>query len=157
MKRKPTRVKKEPIDPARLRKIPAEGFSWIDRRFVREGFIERLAPEAALLYFFLVTVSDAKGLSFYADSTTSRILKLSPEEVSQARARLISAELILYRHPIYQVLALPSKERTLKRSFSSCAATKRGGDPTSLSELLELAVKEAHGGRGTNQNSKEIS
>ena len=153
MKRKPTRVKKEPIDPRRLRKIPAEGFSWIDRRFVREGFIERLAPGAAFLYFFLVTASDAEGLSFYADSTISRNLKLSPQELSQARARLMSAELILYRYPIYQVLALP-KESPPERS-SSLSAPRGAGGPVSLGELLELALKEAAGGRRTNQDSKE--
>ena len=73
--RKRRDVKKRPIDAERIRQIPDDGFSWIDRRFVREGFIEPLAPEAILLYFFLVSVSDAHGLSFYADPTVSRILK----------------------------------------------------------------------------------
>ena len=98
-------VKKEPIDPERVRRIAAEGFSWIDRRFVREGFMERLPPEAILFYFFLVAVGDARGLSFYADPSISRKLKLNPEELSQSRARLIDADLILYRYPLYQVLS----------------------------------------------------
>jgi len=86
------KVKKEPIDSARLRVLPRDGFSWIDRRFVRDGFIELLPSEAILLYFFLVAVSDAQGLSFYADPTVGKLLKVSPEELSQARARLIAAD-----------------------------------------------------------------
>jgi hypothetical protein len=34
-KGKGMKIKKEPIDPARLRTVPRGGFSWIDRRFVR--------------------------------------------------------------------------------------------------------------------------
>ena len=109
MKRKSRRINKKPIDPERIRRIPPEGFSWIDRRFVGEGFVQSLPAEAILLYFFLVTVSDAEGLSFYADPTISAILKLNAQELSQSRARLISAELILYRYPIYQVSSLPLK------------------------------------------------
>ena len=50
-------VKKKPIDHERIRSVPAEGFSWIDRRFVREGFIEPLAPQAILLYRFPVSTT----------------------------------------------------------------------------------------------------
>ena len=140
MKRK--RVEKKPIDPTRIREVPASGFSWIDRRFVREGFIERLPPEAILLYLFLVAVSDARGLSFYADPTVSRLLKLDAEELSQARARLVAADLILYRYPLYQVLPLPAK-REAPAFRSSPAQSRRGGDPLPLSELLQLAMKRA--------------
>jgi uncharacterized protein GlcG (DUF336 family) len=87
-------VKKIPIDPGRVRGIPPDGFSWIDRRFVRDGCIHRLPPEAILLYFFLAAVSDAQGLSFYADPTIGKILKLlqpphQPVEGSEARARAL--------------------------------------------------------------------
>ena len=134
------RLQKRPIDPERLRRIPAEGFSWIDRRFVREGFIERLSQEAILLYFFLVAVSDARGLSFYGDPTISEKLKLDPEALSQARARLVEAGLILYRYPHYQVLPLPAKHSVAP---ASPADFRRGGDPVSLSEILQLAMKKA--------------
>jgi hypothetical protein len=52
VKRRTRSITKRPIDPERTRRIPAEGFSWLDRRFVREGLIEPLALEAILLYFF---------------------------------------------------------------------------------------------------------
>jgi hypothetical protein len=136
-------VKKSPIDPQRVRRIPAQGFSWIDRRFVREGFIEPLPPGAILLYFFLVAVGDARGLSFYADPTTSKILKLDAEELSQARARLVDADLILYRYPLYQVLSLPAKRKGPAFRATSPGGSRRGGDPVSLSEILGLAMKNA--------------
>ena len=145
MKGKPPKVHKEPIDPERVRRIPAEGFSWLDRRFVREGFIERLPCEAILLYWFLVSVSDSRGLSFYSEATISRILKLNAEEISQARARLISADLILYRYPLYQVLALPAKRRTAPARRSPSPTPRPGdrGGLASLREILQLARENA--------------
>ncbi len=62
MTRKPILV------PARLRRPPATGWSWVDRRFVREH-MAHLSREAVLLYFFLSAVADKHGLSFYGDGT----------------------------------------------------------------------------------------
>jgi len=133
-------VTKVPLDPTRLRQIPLEGFSWIDRRFVRAGCINRLSPEAILLYFFLATVSDAQGLSFYADPTIGKILKLNPEELTQARARLVAAELILYRYPLYQVLELPRALKDVPRSPPiPCPAPTLGSDPLTIGKVLEAA------------------
>lgn len=145
MKRNGIRVKKEPIDPARLRTIPREGFSWIDRRFLREGFIDRLPGEAILLYFFLVAVSDAQGLSFYADPTIGKILKLDPESLSQARARLVTAHLILYRHPLYQVLELP-REMEPPPPLHPIRPSIRGREPTSIGEVIPTLFPENHHG-----------
>ena len=131
-------VKKVPIDPGRVREIPSEGFSWIDRRFVREGFIDRLPGEAILLYFFLTAVSDAQGLSFYADPTIGKILKLDPENLSQSRARLIGADLIAYRYPLYQVLELPREIKGPPKPppGPSSIGILRGGEPMALGEIL---------------------
>lgn len=151
--RKRDNVTKRLIDSQRLRSIPQEGFSWIDRRFVREGFIDPLPPEAILLYFFLVAVADARGLSFYADPTISKKLKLDPEEISRARARLVEAGLTLYSYPHYQVLPLPAKQKAPSAGFH------RGGDPVSLSEILQLAMKKAgesdHGRGGSEENDSD--
>ena len=62
MTRKPILV------PSRLRRPPATGWSWVDRRFVREH-MAYLSREAVLLYFFLSAVADKHGLSFYSDGT----------------------------------------------------------------------------------------
>ena len=153
MKRK--HVEKRPIDPRRIRRIPKEGFSWIDRRFVRQGFIEELPRETILLYLFLVTVSDAKGLSFYADPTISRLLKLSAEELSQARSRLREAELALYRHPLYQVLPLPLRRADAKVTTApTSAAGPRGGEPMSLQEFFALVDGKVLGADGCRSQGK---
>ena len=134
------KIKKEPIDPARLRTVPRTGFSWIDRRFVREGFVDRLPGEAILLYFFLVAVSDSRGLSFYADPTVAKILKLDQGDLTRARAFLVGAELLLYRYPLYQVLPLPEKPKSPHRPP---ATPPRGGDAVSVGEVVERALRRA--------------
>jgi len=132
------KVNKEPIDPARIRMVPREGFSWIDRRFVREGFIDRLPGEAILLYFFLAAVSDAQGLSFYADPSMGKLLKLDAESLTQSRARLIGADLIAYRYPLFQVLALPAAKRwePMSRPSPHHGGPRRGGDPVPLGDIV---------------------
>lgn len=143
-------MEKQPIDPQRVRRLPEEGFSWIDRRFVREGFLEDLPREAILLYLFLVAVSDAEGLSFYADPTVASLLKLNAEELTQSRSWLEKADLVLYRYPLYQVLALPWRRVALKAATPprSAPAPKpppaaRGdGERISLQELFALLGRE---------------
>ncbi len=143
MKRKKLDIKKEPIDLLRLRSIPATGFSWIDRRFVRHGFIESLPSEAILLYFFLVAVSDARGLSFYADPTVLQILKLNQEELTQSRARLIKARLILYQYPRYQVLPLPVIPPEPLAAPPPMAPAAGGGEVASIGDILKSVMAKA--------------
>jgi hypothetical protein len=61
---------------------------------------------AAALYLFLVTVADARGLSWYGDTSTSKRLSMDAERLRQARGDLIGAGLVAYAEPLYQVLAL---------------------------------------------------
>ncbi len=86
-------------------------FSWIDQRLVRDKYIRRCECRALGLYLLLVTVGDAKGLSYYSDETTAHLLSLSAEELDQARTQLIQAGLIAYERPFYQVLALPDQSK----------------------------------------------
>lgn len=96
--------------PDRVRKIPA-GFSWIDRRFVRDGFLRRLDESEILLYYFLVSVADAQGLSYWSDPSIGKLLHHEPIGIAMARARLIQADLLAYSDPLYQVLSLPEVGR----------------------------------------------
>ncbi len=89
----------------RARQVPAQ-FSWVDQRLVRERYIERCDVYALALYLFLVTVADARGLSYYSDTTLARSLSIEGARLHQARATLIGAGLIAYERPLYQVLAL---------------------------------------------------
>ena len=52
-----TMIEKRVLVPERLRRPPATGWSWIDRRFLREHD-EYLSGGAVLLYLFLATVAD---------------------------------------------------------------------------------------------------
>ena len=57
----PHMIEKKLLVPARVRRPPKEGFSWIDRRFLREH-AAKLTGDAVMLYFFLAAVSDQHGL-----------------------------------------------------------------------------------------------
>jgi hypothetical protein len=91
----------------RLRRPPATGWSWIDRRFLREHG-DYLSRDATLLYLFLATVADRHGLSFYSDPTLCSRLRLSPPALPQARQELLDRDLIAYQLPLVQVLSLPA-------------------------------------------------
>ena len=97
---------KQLLRPERLRQVP-EQFSWVDQALVRQHFIDRCEARSAALYLFLVTVSDAQGLSYYGAPTLARRLRLSDEQFAAARQQLIDLDLIAYCSPLYQVLALP--------------------------------------------------
>ena len=91
----------------RLRRPPATGWSWVDRRFLREHG-DYLSRDATLLYLFLVAVADRHGLSFYSDPTLSSRLHLSPQALQQARQELLDRDLIAHQLPLVQVLSLPA-------------------------------------------------
>ncbi len=99
-------IQKRVLIADRVRRPPADGFSWVDRRFLRE-FAARLSGDAVLLYFFLAAVSDKQGLSFYADSTIAVRLRMSEGIMVRAREELIDFDLIAYQPPLTQVLSLP--------------------------------------------------
>ncbi len=127
-------VPKVPIFPQRLRKVPPQ-FSWIDQRLVRERHIARLSHRAAALYLFLVTVGDAKGLSYYGDKSIGKYLSMDQDELEDARTTLVRTDLIAFKTPLYQVLALDDPQQ---------ARTSDG--PLSLGEILNKA-RETHDDR----------
>ena len=61
---------------------------------------------ALALYLFLVTVSDADGLSWYSDAALCRQLSLDESLLDCARSELVRCDLVAYRKPIYQILDL---------------------------------------------------
>ena len=100
-------IEKRILVPQRVRRPPKAGFSWIDRRFVRE-FAPALSREAVLLYFFLAAVADKHGLSYYKDETLARRLELGLAALAQAREALIHRDLLAWQPPLVQVLSLPA-------------------------------------------------
>ena len=113
-------IPKQVLVPQRIRQPPREGFSWIDRRFLREH-AAALSRDALLLYFFLAAVSVRQGLSFWGDASTAVRLRLSEPEVVRAREELLAGDLIAFSAPLAQVRSLP--ERRFQRG-----GTERLGD-----------------------------
>ena len=130
---------KQLLRPQRLRQVP-EQFSWVDQGLVRRHLIDRCEARAAALYLFLVTVSDAQGLSYYGASTLAQRLHLTTEELGAARAQLIELELLAYQAPLYQVLALPGARgapRTAPRGPAQAPVRETSAGPVSLAQLLD--------------------
>jgi len=149
------KARPQPPRPDRRRSI-CGSFSWIDHRFLREGFDQSLTRLEKLLYFVLVAVSNQDGVSFYSDARLAELLDIRfPHELEAARNELVARDLIAYEGGIYQVLDLPAcsprkardsssplPEHTL-RSSPSLPPTRRtslreaGSDLESVKQLLE--------------------
>lgn len=122
---------KHPIDPRRVRRVPGQ-FSWVDHRLVRNRYFERFSHSSGTLYLFLVTVSDAQGLSYYSEATLLKLLRMDITTLRSSREELVRLELILWRKPIYQVLPLELASGADK-PFSRSGA----GGPVSLRRILQ--------------------
>ncbi len=97
----------QPPQPDRIRSIKGS-FSWIDHRFLRQGFDQGLTRVEKLLYFVLIAVSNSDGVSFYSDERLWEILKIQHgHELDGARSELVARDLIAFKNGIYQVLDLP--------------------------------------------------
>ena len=99
------------LDSPRVRKIEGS-FSWIDHRFITGGFLRDLSAVEILLYFFLVSVCDRNGISFYHDDKICSLIKIGLTSLGEAREGLINKSLLAYEHPLYQVLSLPPQPVT---------------------------------------------
>ena len=106
---------KKPIHPNRIRKVPKQ-FSWIDGRLVRDGYLDGCSHTTAALYLFLVTVSDARGLSYYSDQSVCKRLHMDDCLLSESRLELIRLSLVAYKKPLYQVLDLAPQEIVYQRN-----------------------------------------
>ena len=119
-------VQKHPICPERVRKTPKQ-FSWLDHRLVRDHYIDRCTHRAAALYLFLVTVADAKGLSYYSDLSICRRLAMDETVLKDARSELVEVGLIAHQKPLYQVLDLDRR----------CQHPRSDSNPQSLEQIFK--------------------
>jgi len=117
-------IPKQVLVPDRVRRPPTTGWSWIDRRFLRQH-ASRLSHEAIVMYFFLAAVSDKDGLSFYSDASIAVRLRMTEAAVVRARDELVAEDLVAYRAPLVQVLSL-----------SRAAVERRGGGLVHFGEML---------------------
>jgi hypothetical protein len=117
--------------PSRLRRPPNTGWSWLDRRFVREH-MAHLSGEAVLLYLFLSAVADKNGMSFYGDGTVAAMLRMSLPTLLQARNELLDRDLIAHEVRFTQVLSLPPP--------GQCRRSEPGAGLMQLGDILRLAI-----------------
>jgi hypothetical protein len=126
--------------PARLRRPPQTGWSWVDRRFLREH-AAHLSRDAVLLYFFLCAVANKHGLSFYGDGTMAALVRISLPALVAARDELLARDLIAYERRFTQVLSPPPARQ--RRS------SEPGQGLVQLGEILRraAALPQANGQR----------
>jgi len=108
-------------------------FSWLDQRLVRDRHIDRLSLPAAALYLFLVTVCDAKGLSYWSDAAVMQRLNIDHQTLAGARKNLLAAQLIAWKKPLYQVLSLDPDQSQPRDTMAR---------PLSLGDVLKKAMGE---------------
>jgi hypothetical protein len=122
--------------PTRLRRPPATGWSWVDRRFVSEH-AAHLSRDAVLLYFFLAAVADKHGVSFYGDGTLAALVRMNLSALMQARDELLARDLIAHETRFTQVLALtpPGQHRRCELG---------GGRLMQLGDILRQAIASTH-------------
>jgi hypothetical protein len=118
--------------PARLRRPPQTGWSWVDRRFVREH-AAHLSRDAVLLYFTLCAVADKHGLSFYGDATMAAMVRMNLPALMAARDELLARDLIAHQTRFTQVLSLPPDARHHRR--------EPGAGLMQLADILRRAVE----------------
>jgi len=121
---------KNPVLPQRVRRVPRQ-FSWVDHRLVREQYIDRCSHPAAALYLFLITVGDAKGMSYYGEETIMQRLSMDMATLQKARDNLIRSDLIAWKNPLYQVLSLENHTTAERPSMV---------EPLSLGDILKKAA-----------------
>lgn len=127
-------IPKRVMVPGRVRRPPPTGWSWVDRRFVREH-MAYLSREATLLYFILCAVADKHGMSFYGDGTLAVMVRVPLPALVAARDELLARDLITHEVRFTQVLSLlPPRAR-------------RGSEPGAglmeLGDILRRAIASA--------------
>lgn len=131
-------------NPKRLRQIPPQ-FSWVDHRLVREYYFERCSCDALALYLFLLTVADARGLSYYSQPRLMKSLKMGTTRFMQARHELMDTQLIAYQHPLYQVLALEVDAVEKKQQLSGENSPESPQPLVAIKTILQqLSVARSH-------------
>jgi hypothetical protein len=101
-------VEKRVINAQRQRCIQGS-FAFIQHRFLRDGFWQKLSVQELVLYFFLILVANDKGLSYYSYEKILAITGLNLDEYIQARDGLIDKDLLAFDGRLFQILSLPVK------------------------------------------------
>jgi hypothetical protein len=133
----------KPLVPNRIRNIRQCTFGWVDHNFLHHGYLNRLSQEELLLYYFLTTVADRNGVSFYDYERICQLLKLELADYLRARDRLCERSLIAYQNGVFQVLSLPEPDPQRQPIYDARPTTplhardSATGDFQTLQEVLK--------------------
>ena len=130
-----TMSKFKPVAPDRIRNIRQCTFGWIDHNFLHRGFLNRLSQPELLLYYFLITVADRYGISFYDYERICQFLKLGADDYVQARDRLCDRSLIAFKDGIFQVLPLP--DPIVEKPVPNLAQRNSNNDFIALKKIFQ--------------------
>ena len=141
-------AKKHLLRRDRIRHLPKEGWSWIDRRFVREKARD-LDRDSILLYFFLAAVGDKHGLSFFSDVTIAGRLRMTEASLQRARVELERHDLIAYHEVVrgsLDMVIVQPREVFRGALLANAAAlilahNHPSGDPTPSADDLALTQR----------------
>jgi len=128
-------IKKKILNLDRVRRIEG-GFSFIQHRFLTDGFFASLNPHELLLYFLLVLAGDRNGISFYSYDKICTLLQMNLERYIMARNELIDKDLIAFDGTVFQVLSLPGQ--ALK---TSSPRTRRSSGPEFVGQIPQASFR----------------
>lgn len=131
-------IHKKPLIPQRLRTIRGS-FSYIEHRFLRDGFFTALSHHELLLYFLLVIVSDRDGLSYYSYDKLCSLLQMSLDDYLEARNQLIEKDLIAFDGRLFQVLSLPDQPSEAPPSILRTQSDMERKDPATVDQICRQA------------------
>lgn len=131
-------MKKKIIDPSRIRRVPAQ-FSWVDHRLIRHQLLTGCSSQAWALYLLLATVADAEGISYYSNTSLCRHLSVASAQLESARRELVTAKLIAWEAPFYQVLDL--EKCRYQPTSADNRSSKRTGETRDLAAVLGDILK----------------
>jgi hypothetical protein len=132
-------TKPNAIVPERIRNIRHCTFGWVDHNFLHRGFLGRLSHEELLLYYFLITVADKNGVSFYDYARLCQLLKLEVDDYVRARNLLCERSLVAFHNGVFQVLSLPQGHA---RCATAGTPPSRTGDFQALKTILQTLSRE---------------
>lgn len=133
-------IQKHPIYPQRIRKIEGS-FTFIEHRFLQDGFFANLTHHERSLYLFLALASDRRGLSYYSYDKICTLNGISSDDYILARNSLIDKDLIAFDGSLFQVLSLPAKPFDDSPKPLTNAKDMQRHDPATIRGLIEKSVE----------------
>ena len=127
--------------PERTRKISG-GFSFIQHRFLLDGFLESLTMPELSLYVFLVVAGDRNGVSWYGYDRICSMLRIDLELYLEARNGLIDKDLVAFDGSRFQVLSLPDKPIAETGRILKTPRDMTAHDPAAIRNLIHRSLEE---------------